>query len=244
MMIVRAIFAALRSVVFALVLLLGLVYIFGLIFTQAMNGAESEPGSLQYDSFRSLPHTMHTLLMLGALPDQAEMVTDIAGVSWALYPVMLLYVFLASLTIMNMLIGILCEVVSVVSQVEKEELLIKRVEMTLASFMEHADEDESRTICQQEFVGLLKEPLWVRALGQLGVDIFGLIDLADWIFEKSESLSFSEFMEVILQLRGSNSATVKDIVDLRRLLKENHHKLEAMIAVVVGGAPVLESELK
>ena len=39
----------------------------------------------------------------------------------------LVFILLASLTVMNMLIGILCEVVSVVSSVEKEQLVLSFV---------------------------------------------------------------------------------------------------------------------
>eukprot|EP00931_Biecheleriopsis_adriatica_P004198 TRINITY_DN105902_c0_g1_i1.p1 TRINITY_DN105902_c0_g1~~TRINITY_DN105902_c0_g1_i1.p1 ORF type:complete len:606 (-),score=102.30 TRINITY_DN105902_c0_g1_i1:20-1837(-) len=232
MMIIRAIAVALRSVAFALVLLLGIVYVFGMVFTQAMDGANSKPGSIAYEHFRSLPHTMHTLLLLGAMPDQGDMVTSVAHFNWALYPVMLLYVFLASLTIMNMLIGILCEVVSIVSQVEKEEMLVKQVEKVLAELMDNIDTDGSRSVSKGEFVMLVSEPTWVKAIDKLGVDVFGLIDLADWIFEANEALSFSRFMEIILELRGSNSATVKDIVDLRKLLNDHQERLEVLLRSV------------
>eukprot|EP00931_Biecheleriopsis_adriatica_P095112 TRINITY_DN6873_c0_g2_i1.p1 TRINITY_DN6873_c0_g2~~TRINITY_DN6873_c0_g2_i1.p1 ORF type:complete len:597 (-),score=97.78 TRINITY_DN6873_c0_g2_i1:15-1775(-) len=229
MMIVRAIAVALRSVAFALVLLVGLVYIFGMIFTQVMDGKNAEPGTVAYDHFRSLPHTMNTLLLLGALPDQGEMVTNVAHVNWGLYPLMLLYVFMASLTIMNMLIGILCDVVTVVAQVEKEEMLIKQLEITLSDLLCNVDADSNKHISRQEFVMLLTDQSWIKALSKLNVDLFGLIDLTDFIFDKHDNVKFSEFMEMILQLRGTNTATVKDIVDLRKLMKENHERIESML---------------
>ena len=52
-----------------------------------------------------------------------------------------------------------------------------------------------------------------------------LVDLADAIFtdengQEEEELSFPKFMEVVLNLRGSNHATVKDIVDLRKFIRK------------------------
>lgn len=62
-------------------------------------------GSLAYDSFRSLPQSMNTLLLAGALPDQSSLVEDAGATHFLLYPLMLLYMLLASLTVMNMLVA-------------------------------------------------------------------------------------------------------------------------------------------
>mmetsp|Transcript_120685 Transcript_120685/g.269745 ORF Transcript_120685/g.269745 Transcript_120685/m.269745 type:complete len:95 (+) Transcript_120685:1-285(+) len=45
--------------------------------------------------------------------------------------------------------------------------------------------------------------------------------MADYIFEEKDELTFSEFMEVVYELRGSNQATVKDVVDLRKCVRED-----------------------
>ena len=86
---------------------------------------------------------MNTLLMAGALPDQSSLVEDAGAVHFLLYPLMLLYMLLASLTVMNMLVGILCEVVSVVSAVEKEEILLKSVKTHLKQLLLDAEADEA-----------------------------------------------------------------------------------------------------
>mmetsp|Transcript_99284 Transcript_99284/g.171030 ORF Transcript_99284/g.171030 Transcript_99284/m.171030 type:complete len:138 (+) Transcript_99284:49-462(+) len=52
----------------------------------------------------------------------------------------------------------------------------------------------------------------------MGVDVVGLVDFADIIFENDIELSFADFMELVLQLRGSNNCTVKDMVDLRKFV--------------------------
>ncbi|CAE7713053.1 NaCP60E, partial [Symbiodinium necroappetens] len=142
LIIVRAIAIALRSVFFLMVLLLGLVYVFALLFSQLFDGKNQPPGTLAHKSFGSLPQAMNTLLMAGALPDQSSLVEDAGAVHFLLYPLMLLYMLLASLTVMNMLVGILCEVVSVVSAVEKEEILLKSVKTHLKQLLLDAEADE------------------------------------------------------------------------------------------------------
>ena len=63
------------------------------------------------------------------------------------------------------------------------------------------------------------------ALQEVGVDVCGLVDNMDQIFQDGEddtagrSLELEEFADFILGLCGSNTATVKDIVDLRKHVK-------------------------
>jgi len=90
------------------------------------------------------------------------------------------------------------------------------------------DTDCDGMISKDEFAKILDNPLAARSLTEVGVDVFGLVDLQDFIFEaedengesKEKQLSFCDFMEVVLQLRGSNNATVKDIVDLRKFVQK------------------------
>mmetsp|Transcript_27718 Transcript_27718/g.45370 ORF Transcript_27718/g.45370 Transcript_27718/m.45370 type:complete len:347 (-) Transcript_27718:47-1087(-) len=231
LIIVRAIAIALRSVFFLMVLLCGLVYVFGLLFTQLLDGKNQPPGSLAHDSFRSLPQSMNTLLLAGALPDQSSLVEDAGATHPLLYPLMLLYMLLASLTVMNMLVGILCEVVTVVSAVEKEEILLKSVKSLLKQLLldAQADEDGDGSISRKEFDQMLTNPTCVRTLSEVGVDVFALVDLADFIFGQKSSLSFASFMDAVLQLRGSNTATVKDVVDLQKLIVNHFKALETVL---------------
>lgn len=76
---------------------------------------------------------------------------------------------LASLTVMNMLVGILCEVVTVVSAVEKEEILLKSVKNLLKQLLHTgADEDGDGSISRKEFDQMLTNPVCVRTLSEVG----------------------------------------------------------------------------
>merc|ERR1712217_491021 len=132
---------------------------------------------------------------------------------------------------MNMLVGILCEVVSVVSSVEKEELLINYVKGALKDMMTKCgvDVDGDNHISKEEFALLLSKREAIVALKEVGVDVVGLVDFTDFIFGAGTELSFPDFMEQIMQLRGTNTATVKDVVDLRKLLKERFNCLDEKI---------------
>merc|ERR1712222_141953 len=110
------------------------------------------------------------------------------------------------------------EVVGVVSAVEIEELTCVDVKAKLQSIYDVIDRDASSTISRREFEGLLMLPEAARTIQAVGVDVVGLVDFADFIFPDDTELSFGDFMELILQFRGSNTATVRDVVELRKFI--------------------------
>merc|ERR1712232_550778 len=141
---------------------------------------------------------------------------------------LVMYLLLAAVTVLNMLVGILCDVVTQVSCYEKEEALLLFVREELQGLLESIgialDEAEGgdgtvSCISRSTFEDLLTKPTAIKVIHQVGVDVVGLVDQTDFIFEGDQELSFAEFFDLILKLRGSNTATVKDMVDLRKLLR-------------------------
>merc|ERR1711920_433690 len=59
----------------------------------------------------------------------------------------------------------------------------------------------------------------------------GLVSNIDQIFinkdtgKQVDSLNFVDFMDTVLQMRGSNFSTMKDIVEIRKLLQDQQDKL-------------------
>lgn len=176
---------------------------------------------------------MSTLLLEGTLPDLADLVRTMGDSNWVFAFIMLFFILLSSLTVMNMLVGVLVEVVSVVSAVEKEQMTMQHVKDMLLGMLENTgiDEDHNMLISKLEFQHLLLNPTAARIIQDVGVDVVGLVDFLDFIFKDCEELSFPQFMDVVLQMRGGNMATVRDIVDLRKFLLEQMNEiLEVMSA--------------
>jgi hypothetical protein len=147
--------------------------------------------------------------------------------------VFFVYVMLAALTIMNMLIGVLCEVVSAVAATEKEQLSCTWVKSRLQDLIDHLDQDKSGTISKKEFGQLLQYPEACKALKDVGVDAEMLVDNLDHFFEDDANLDTTqkdsdeegakpvdELMDMILDMRGSNTATVKDIIGIQKKHQE------------------------
>mmetsp|Transcript_52599 Transcript_52599/g.118441 ORF Transcript_52599/g.118441 Transcript_52599/m.118441 type:complete len:632 (-) Transcript_52599:18-1913(-) len=214
---VKGIGVAARSVCFTLFLLMMIIYVFAVGFRQVTDGTEI--GAIY---FSSVPTAMNSLLLHGTLPDNAEMVNTMAGQAWWLWPLIMFFILLASLTVMNMLVGVLVEVVGAVASTERETMLVGNARAQLLSVMDRLDGDGDMRISQKEIEGLLVNPDAAKLIKELGVDVVGLVDMSNFMFADKppdSTLEFEDFMEMVMRLRGSNPATVKDCIGIQRSLK-------------------------
>merc|ERR1719215_2047309 len=99
-----------------------LVYVFGIVLLMVNKGADEAIA----ENFGSLGNVMWTLVMDGTLLDNTGDVLmtfreqrSLSG--WFSVFAFLLFVLLSAVTVMNMLIGILCAVVSAVEEGERTE---------------------------------------------------------------------------------------------------------------------------
>jgi len=243
MILIKGVAEATRSVVMTLVLLTLVIYVFAIAFTQLTEGT-----TLGDDRFSTISRSMSTLLLRGTLPDLADLIEEVGNQHELYAAFFLLFVLLSSLTVLNMLVGVLVEVVGVVSAVEKEQMTVQFVKWKLLDLLKaHGIEEEDcngeMEISRSEFETLLLNPTAARMIRDVGVDVVGLVDFADFIFSDSDTLSFQEFMELVLQLRGSNTATVKDIVDLRKnLLLKMQDSFEHSVRDIMRGIADLMQE--
>merc|ERR1711907_312838 len=100
------------------------------------------------------------------------------------------------MTVMNMLVGVLCEVISSVAQTEREERDIFMVKEKMGQIVAELDTDCDDRISHKEFMRILHIPDAIRVLKEVGVDPEGLVDFADLFFledGKYVSLTFEKF---------------------------------------------------
>jgi hypothetical protein len=235
MILIKGMIAAARSVFFTLMLLLILLYVFAIAFAQLTK--ETAVGE---EYFSTVALSMNTLWLYATLcediPSLAHAVRE-----ESVYLVLLLYFFVlaAPLTVMNMLIGVLCEVVSAVATSENEESALSFMKAKVARifYKLDLDKDGNGMISKDEFKGLVENQEAARAMSDLGVDVLQLVDMADFFFADEESseghkeLGFHDFMEMVAQLRGNNIATVKDMMHMRKFVRAELNKLRRVIAL-------------
>ncbi|CAJ1376179.1 unnamed protein product [Effrenium voratum] len=226
MILIKGMAAATTSVFFIMCLQLILLYVFAIAFTQLAAGTQM---GAYY--FPNVLHSMYTLLLYGTFLDNlADFCDGVAAESSLCLALVFVFVLLSACTVLNMLIGILCEVVSAVTAVEKEEMTVLFVTNKLQRVLKKLDKNNDGHLCKDEFMKILEEPEAARALEEVGVDPVSVVDFADFIFgqddeEGSENLSFSKFMEILLTLRQDNKATIRDMISLRSHVKGQLDKL-------------------
>jgi len=231
MILIKGLAAASRSVAWTMCLLVIIIYVFAVAFRIL---TRNDPIGAKY--FPDLKTSMITLLLPGLLPDNADTVMDIGGGNLFYGIFFMCFILIAAITVMNMLIGVLVESVSAVAAVEKEALNLEYVKSELSSLMKDIDKDEDDRLSRTEIAGILGSPEAMRIISKVGVDVDGLIDVADfYLFNKKDNITFSEFLELVLQLRGNNTTTVRDIVDLRKFVLDELLILEERFTSLLQG---------
>lgn len=230
MILIKGMVSATRSVFFTLCLLIIIMYIFAIALTQLTGESSIGP---KY--FASIPASMYTLLVAGVFFDNLDkVITEVGEAGYVFAALFLLFIALATLMVMNMLIGVLCSVVDAVAATEKEEMLVSFVRSKMREVVRRLDKDGNMMIDKAEFHKILDEPEALNALTEVDVDPIGLIDMIDFIFSNDDGdgdkeLALQDFMDLVLQLRGNNTATVKDMVDLRKFILKALKRMEAHI---------------
>merc|ERR1719181_1579432 len=102
---------------------------------------------------------------------------------------------------MNMLIGVLCDMITSVSQAEKDRMQVSWVKDMLEDKFRMLDVNNDDMVSRNEFLGLVDMPEVVHALEDVGVDVVGVLDLADFIFDdEHKTMTFPNFMEIMLDM--------------------------------------------
>merc|ERR1711934_555447 len=233
MTLVKGIVVACRAVVCVMVLLIIFTYVAAIAISRL---SANDP--LGEELFKNVPDTMLELLLWGAVPDNADLVLRAKEENVTVMICLIVFLTFAGLTVMNMLLGVMVDVIVVVSSVEKEQMEVNFVTGQVGKMLEDSDFDRNKDgrITRSEFVQLLDISDAVKALDNVGVDPVALVDFADIIFDDIDedgSISFGDFMSTVFALRGKNQATVKDIVDVRKYMQREIASLEDRIVTQV-----------
>eukprot|EP00928_Gymnodinium_smaydae_P041457 TRINITY_DN28053_c0_g5_i1.p1 TRINITY_DN28053_c0_g5~~TRINITY_DN28053_c0_g5_i1.p1 ORF type:complete len:574 (+),score=77.45 TRINITY_DN28053_c0_g5_i1:104-1723(+) len=229
MTMVKGMAAGIRSVLVTSVLFGAITYFFAIVFKSLTTGT-----TVGEQYFGSVPEGAFTLVVEGMLPDNGALLTTLGSEKWYLGVLFFLFVSLASITIMNMLIGVLCDVLSTVSADEKERIELSLMETNLRRYLNIVDEDHNCNLSKTEFEAMFANEQARSALQRGGVDVCALADDADIIFDGREhsEVSFEEFMELTMQFRTNNASIIRSVSSLRRLTRSALFQLGEKVALI------------
>jgi len=213
---IKGMIAAIRAVHAALLILILLVYVFAIV----MNSLLGEEEGLDAQYYGSVRNSMVTLIVQGVfLDDISGLTRDMISVkNVPALIVLAFFVLLSALTVMNMLIGVLCEVVLDVSAEEKESHAKGKMRKTLFVMLEELDEDKSGELSKKEVQGVICDPSAVAIMNDIQVDTQYLLDISEMLFTNEDStLPISVFMNIVLTLRGKRVPTMNDMAKAHNL---------------------------
>jgi len=194
--VVKSMAAAARSVSSMFIIIIFIMYVWSIILTQwAKSGLYVDEERYQ-NFFDGIGYSMLTLMQMLVFDDTFDLIRVVEKDSLVVAILILIFICLGSFTCLNMLIGVICEIVSRTNQDEMEK--IKRAEIEL--LFQKLDADCSGTITRQELIDAnLKSGTIIRKM--IGID-FKLLLTAFDIVDKDENgvLERNVFIEMIFKL--------------------------------------------
>eukprot|EP00927_Polykrikos_kofoidii_P066536 TRINITY_DN62114_c0_g1_i1.p1 TRINITY_DN62114_c0_g1~~TRINITY_DN62114_c0_g1_i1.p1 ORF type:complete len:533 (-),score=63.90 TRINITY_DN62114_c0_g1_i1:47-1597(-) len=215
MIFTQAIVGGMRSVVGTIALLLLVIYAFALVFTQLLADQHAMDGI--FDTF---PESLNTLMKNGVFPDQQDILDKMLSLGPLYYLIFVLYLIIGVLTVMNLLTGVLVEVVGEVAKVEKVALLrseIRHKLLDICPLISLGDSD-TEDMSRHEFREFITNPCVLLLLADHQVAVQALVDHMEFLFSKDREIPVDNFVDLVLEFRGGAVAKVKHIDDIQRAL--------------------------
>jgi len=209
----KGVVIASRSVGSVAMLLFSLLYIFAVLIYIMLKDADYEADSDIAAYYGSLLKVMWTLLTQGAFMEGVYESTQclLEERQYGAFIAFCVFVILSAFTVMNLLIGVLCDVVNKVTTAEKEEQDIRSLQKSIMVTLKELDDDDSGLLSKQEIQEVFEEPGAMKVLKELNVDVNHLVDSMAMHFEFHSEIGMSKVVDLILMMRGDRLVTMKDI---------------------------------
>eukprot|EP00405_Crypthecodinium_cohnii_P050441 CAMPEP_0206609454 /NCGR_PEP_ID=MMETSP0325_2-20121206/53800_1 /ASSEMBLY_ACC=CAM_ASM_000347 /TAXON_ID=2866 /ORGANISM="Crypthecodinium cohnii, Strain Seligo" /LENGTH=292 /DNA_ID=CAMNT_0054127751 /DNA_START=229 /DNA_END=1104 /DNA_ORIENTATION=+ len=181
--------------------------------------------------FGSMGKSMLSLLVMGTILDDVTACTDAirASGSVSMLTCFLLYILLNSFTMMNMLVGILVEVVGNTAEAEKKAAVETNVRESVRTVFEQMDADGSGRISRAEFLSMKSDRKVMKALDHLDIHEKHFDHYVDLLFQpqheldigdedEGPTLSFEELLDCILRLRPRARISSLDFASFKQAI--------------------------
>mmetsp|Transcript_74495 Transcript_74495/g.216019 ORF Transcript_74495/g.216019 Transcript_74495/m.216019 type:complete len:663 (-) Transcript_74495:115-2103(-) len=239
----KGMYLAMKSLFYTVLLLFVLTFICAVCFK---NFSDLNDGMKELN-FDTVPNSCWNLLIFGTFLDAVgEMLFNLRDLNVIYALCFLAFVFVSSLTLLNMLIGVVCEVIARVSENEESANAQYELANGITEIFEIFDMEGDSLLKKEEFNALMDNPDLKWLLHTHDVDHTELLKLEHVLFQKQvledgttvhNSIKFSRFLDKVLQLRGGTNATVGDIVELRHFVSTEVTRLNSQcerVAATVG----------
>lgn len=233
-------FACFRGLLWASLMLTGIMYLFGMVFMgaatsymqDALPGDRTSKGLLSW--YGSLPLTLRTLFrVISGGADWYDASYHLWTVGMPYGMLFLVYIYFVVFGVLNVLVGVFCESAMATASMDAE-ILAKEAEEEKARLFEQAtvvlnsvDKDGSGTVTWEEFEMNLENPAVLVFLEAMQIlpaemqDIFVMID-----DDSSGYVNINELMECCMKLKsGANLNTIVTLLYETKVMNSKSHQM-------------------
>eukprot|EP00929_Paragymnodinium_shiwhaense_P000975 TRINITY_DN101184_c0_g1_i1.p1 TRINITY_DN101184_c0_g1~~TRINITY_DN101184_c0_g1_i1.p1 ORF type:complete len:585 (+),score=182.02 TRINITY_DN101184_c0_g1_i1:126-1880(+) len=242
LMIIKGIRNALKAVGWTAVLLVIVTYTWAILFTNEYHqgdiGDDDVDGEAAEALFGSMGKSMLSLLVMGTILDDVTFATDTirSTENTMMLLAFIVYILINSFTMMNMLVGILVEVVGSTAESEKNRVLEEHVCETIKGIFKGLDQDGSGMITRSEFNDMLSDERVMAALQDLDIAQKQFEQYATLLFESDDDepvqISFSKLLTMILRLRPGTAVSSLDFASFKQLVSAGNSSMGERIWAV------------
>lgn len=261
MTIVKGLVAALRSVGTTAVLMALVTYVFAIILTstyhQGLVADGDEPDNAMVN-FGSMGKSVFSLIIMGAIFDDLTYCTDSireTGNTMMLI-VFIIYMLMTGFTVMNMLIGILAEVVQATGEGETKAAELSLLTESIQSIISKLDVDGNEQISQSEFQQMKSSEELVDVLETLKISYEQFDKYGELVFGTTEAqeskrcsasgepaITYTDLVRIIYKLRPGTTVGALELACFQHgvgsfmsSLDKKMKKLEKVSMVAACGA--------
>jgi len=203
---IKSMVAALKSVSSTLLLAVAIMYVFSIILTEWFLNSDmvNQPcNPVEFDDgledvcfeiyFGNIEYSLLTMIQLLIFDDTFNLIRPAMRANKMMGVILIIFIFLAAFLVLNMLIGVICEIVASTTSREKDQILQQRVKEVFGLL----DTDDNGYLDREEFAAQQT----TEFIGMLGLskqvveDAFDLIDS-----DQSGTLELQEFVDIVFKL--------------------------------------------
>jgi len=246
MIIVKGMMAAIRAVGWIAALLLMLTYAGAILFTGEYHEGLDNPDPTERTEqlFGTMGKSMMSLFVMGTILDDITFCTDgirkgpKAGFMLAGF---LLFVLISSFMMLNMLLGVLAEVVGNSAEGHKKTAKEEQTRVAFVQALSELTHGGTRGMIRKDFEVLRTYPPMAKVLEDYDIQDRHLKMYADliWADESTEPVSFTEVLETMTNLQPHSHVSAMNFGAVRKVirdgqmdLKERLNKLQQEVAVL------------
>merc|ERR1719410_2543174 len=95
------------------------------------------------------------------------------------FGILIMFIFAGNLTLINMVIGVMCEVANDFFALENEKEQIQHLKTRFGSVLQAYDIDDSKSLTRDEFRNLQQDPEFHSSLVELDVDVVAMFQMTE-----------------------------------------------------------------